>query len=69
MASWVVRCLECGHVFTHTVIESALVEQAHRDPFNILLRPNVSPADEKRVCPNCEKESVYHAAELLYRAR
>jgi len=69
MASWVVTCPECAHTFTHTLIEARLMEQAHRDPFQILPRPQILRSDERRTCPTCRKESVYVRSQLLYRAR
>lgn len=69
MASWVVTCPECALTFTHTPIEAGLIEQALRDPFQILPRPQILRADEKRTCPNCKKESAYARSKLLYRAR
>jgi len=69
MTSWVVTCPECSHTFTHTVIGAALLEQAHRDPFKILPRPQILRADEGRICPKCKKESLYVRSQLLYRAR
>src|SRR5579862_8744093 len=67
MASWVVKCPECAHTFAHTAIEASLIEQALRDPFRIIPRPQIQ-ADEKRACPQCKKESVYIRSQLLYRA-
>jgi hypothetical protein len=67
MTSWVVTCPECSHTFTHTVIEAALLEQAYRDPFKILPRPQILGADERRTCPKCKKESLYVRSHLFYR--
>ena len=66
MPSWVVTCPDCSHTFTHTPIEAKLMEQAHRDPFRIVPRPQIQ-ADEKRACPGCKKESVYTRSQLFYR--
>jgi endogenous inhibitor of DNA gyrase (YacG/DUF329 family) len=68
MASWVVTCPECAQTFTHTAIEASSIEQALRDPFHILPRPQILRANEVRTCPRCQKESVYVRSQLLYRA-
>ena len=44
------------------------MEQALRDPFHILPRPQILRTDEKRACPQCKKESAYVRSQLLYRA-
>ena len=69
MTSWVVTCPECTHTFTHTVIEALLLEQAWRDPFKILPRPQILRADERRICPECKKKSLYARSQLFYQAR
>jgi hypothetical protein len=68
MASWVVRCLERAHAFSHTLIEAGLIEQAFRDPFHILPKPQILWAGEKRTCPRCKKKSVNMRSQLFYRA-
>ena len=67
MASWVVTCPECAYTFAHTRIEASLIEEAQRDPFRIVPRPQIR-ADEKRACPQCKKESAYVRSQLFYRA-
>ena len=64
MPRWLVTCPECGHTFTHTEIEPDMIEQASRDPFRIVPRPQTSA---RRICPNCKTESVFEPHHLFYR--
>jgi endogenous inhibitor of DNA gyrase (YacG/DUF329 family) len=67
MPRWLVKCPNCGHAFTHTKIELAVVEESHRDPYGILSKPEIPQGGEKRSCPNCETESVFKPFQLFYR--
>lgn len=67
MPRWMVRCPSCGHIFTHTQIEASVVTEARRDPFHVLPKPTMPKEGDKRACPKCSKESVYHPAHLSYR--
>jgi endogenous inhibitor of DNA gyrase (YacG/DUF329 family) len=64
MPRWLVTCPECGHAFTHTEIEPAMIGRASRDPFGVLPKPQ---SDEKRTCPDCKTESVFQPHHLFYR--
>jgi endogenous inhibitor of DNA gyrase (YacG/DUF329 family) len=62
MPRWLVICPECRRTFTHTVVDAAFLEQANRDPFHVLPRPD----KEKRKCPHCGMESVFESQRLFY---
>jgi endogenous inhibitor of DNA gyrase (YacG/DUF329 family) len=63
MPRWVVKCPQCGHPFTHTNIEPAMIEQSRRDPYGVLPRPQSS---ETRTCPGCKTESTFLPHHLLF---
>jgi hypothetical protein len=63
MPRWVVNCPNCSGEFTHTEIDSTMLEQARRDPFGLVPKPS----GEKRTCPNCNTESAFNQTDLLYR--
>ena len=64
MPRWVVTCPECGHKFTHTEINRAMMDEARHDPFGVVPRPQ--PV-EKRTCPKCQRESEFTPFHLFYR--
>ena len=66
MPRWILTCPKCSHKFTHTMIEAAIVEEARRDPFRILPRPQMPYIGEARSCPNCKTESLYQRLDLFY---
>jgi len=66
MPRWAITCPGCNQKFTHTEIPKEAINQAWRDPFGILPKPTIPAAGEKRSCPNCENESVYHPFNLVY---
>jgi RNA polymerase subunit RPABC4/transcription elongation factor Spt4 len=59
-------CPKCGRDFTYTQIDTAIVEQALRDPFRILQRPTFAVGGETQTCPVCKSESVYQRYNLFY---
>jgi hypothetical protein len=63
MPRWVVRCPECKEIFTHTLIETALIEEAMRDPFRVIRRPTDRTV---RACIHCGTESVSEPREMFY---
>jgi endogenous inhibitor of DNA gyrase (YacG/DUF329 family) len=68
MPRWVVRCPNCSERFTHTHIEVGVIEESHRDPYGVLLRPTLPDGTEARTCPQCQTTSVFRPFELFYRA-
>jgi hypothetical protein len=66
MPRWMLRCPNCSHKFPHSAIDAKMVEQAFRDPFRILPRPEFSDEGERRTCPSCKKESVFRPFQLFY---
>ena len=66
MPRWVVRCPNCGHTFTHTQIEAAVLDEAYRDPFRIIPKPTMPQEGDKRSCPQCNTESQFQTHHLLY---
>jgi hypothetical protein len=66
MPRWMLRCPNCSHKFPHSAIDAKMVEQAFRDPFRVLPRPEFSAEGERRACPSCKKESVFRPFQLFY---
>jgi Txe/YoeB family toxin of Txe-Axe toxin-antitoxin module len=66
MPKWMLKCPDCSSAFPYTTIESELVEQAHRDPFRILPKPELAPDGQRLACPECTSESVFHRHQLFY---
>ena len=67
MPRWVVTCPNCTHIFTHTEIVPAVIEEFHRDPYRVVPKPTISQENEKRACPRCKTESVFKPFQLFYR--
>jgi rubredoxin len=61
MASWGLRCKNCGAVFTHSLIADTLAD--HFLP----TRPEFPPNGIERECPSCKVKSRYQAIELVYK--
>jgi uncharacterized protein (DUF2225 family) len=66
MPKWAITCPHCNQKFAHTEIPTEAINQAWRDPFGILPKPTIPDAGDKRSCPNCKNESVYHPFNLVY---
>jgi endogenous inhibitor of DNA gyrase (YacG/DUF329 family) len=66
MPRWMLTCPQCGHKFPHSQIDTEMIEQALRDPFHILPRPDFPAEGERRSCPSCKTESVFKPFELFY---
>jgi endogenous inhibitor of DNA gyrase (YacG/DUF329 family) len=62
MPRWIVRCPECKQTFTHTLIEPPLLEEAKRDPFRVIRRPD----RDNRTCPHCGTKSVFESHQMFY---
>ena len=67
MPRWVVRCPNCGQIFTHSQIEAAVLKEGFRDPFHVIPKPAMPQAGDKRTCAVCKAESSFHPHNLLYR--
>jgi hypothetical protein len=66
MPRWMLTCPKCSNKFPHSEIDSEMIEQAFRDPYRILPRPEFAPEGEKRSCPSCKTVSVFRPFQLLY---
>jgi phage FluMu protein Com len=67
MPYWMLKCPECSRDFVHTKIEVTVIEEARRDPFQILPRPTFAQGGENHACPGCKTESVFQRQQLFYR--
>ena len=67
MPLWMLKCPHCKREFLHSQIELASIEEAYRDPFKVLARPVFGSEGERRICPGCNKGSVFQRHHLLYR--
>jgi DNA-directed RNA polymerase subunit RPC12/RpoP len=66
MPRWMLKCPKCSHDFTHTKIELSVIEEAWRDPFQILRKPMITQAGETQTCPECKSKSVFQRHQLFY---
>jgi hypothetical protein len=60
------KCPDCRSMFPYSTIESELLEQAHRDPFRIVPKPELALDGQRLICSQCTKESVFHRHQLFF---
>jgi predicted RNA-binding Zn-ribbon protein involved in translation (DUF1610 family) len=63
MASWTLRCPDCGNAFVHSPI-------VYKDALDYVLPPNPEfpIGGSKLTCPNCGHSVVYQLVDLRYQA-
>jgi uncharacterized Zn finger protein (UPF0148 family) len=57
-------CPHCNHKFVHSKIDEKAVQEAYRDSYGIVAKPNL--AVQKLTCPYCELASSYQRFQLMY---
>jgi hypothetical protein len=60
MASWVLACRGCGHVFKHFEIDDKLESRF------LTVKPSLPPEGSTSECPNCKGEFSYTKYDLRY---
>jgi hypothetical protein len=62
MPKWILICKKCEFEFEHSQVDDMGMSSLY-----LLARPEVPPAGNKCVCPNCGFSGTYRRTDLLYR--
>jgi rRNA maturation endonuclease Nob1 len=62
MASWVLECIHCNAIFTHSAIEEGL------ENYFLPIKPVFPEDGQSMSCPQCGHSARYQSSDLRYQA-